>query len=49
MLKPAIDVQFRIDPVKFYKLHVFEENEFFEQPSLLFTMSTMTRWHAPWW
>ena len=40
LLKPAIDVQFRIDPVKFYKLHVFEENEFFEQPSLLFTIVT---------
>lgn len=38
LLKPAIDVQFRIDPVKFYKLHVFEENEFFEHPSLLFTI-----------
>lgn len=38
LLKPAIDVQFRIDPVKFYKLHVFEENEFFEQLSLLFTI-----------
>ena len=38
LLKPAIDVQFRIDPVKFYKLHVFEENEFFEQPSLLFSI-----------
>ena len=38
LLKPAIDVQFRIDPVKFYKLHVFEENEFFDQPSLLFTI-----------
>lgn len=38
LLKPAIDVQFRIDPVKFYKLHVFVENEFFEQPSLLFTI-----------
>ena len=38
LLKPAIDVQFRIDPVKFYKLHVFEENEFFAQPSLLFTI-----------
>lgn len=38
LLKPAIDVQFRIDPVKFYKLHVFEENVFFEQPSLLFTI-----------
>ena len=38
LLKPAIDVQFRIDPVKFYKLHLFEENDFFEQPSLLFTI-----------
>lgn len=38
LLKPAIDVQFRIDPVKFYKLHLFEENEFFELPSLLFTI-----------
>ena len=38
LLKPAVDVQFRIDPVKFYKLHVFEENDFFEQPSLLFTI-----------
>lgn len=38
LLKPAIDVQFRIDPVKFYKLHVFEENDFFEQPSLIFTI-----------
>ena len=38
LLKPAIDVQFRIDPVKFYKLHVFKENDFFEQPSLLFTI-----------
>lgn len=38
LLKPAIDVQFRIDPVKFYKLHVFEEIDFFEQPSLLFTI-----------
>ena len=36
LLKPAIDVQMRVDPVKFYKLHVFEENEFFEQPALLF-------------
>lgn len=36
LLKPAIDVQMRIDPVKFYKLHVFEENDFFEQPALLF-------------
>lgn len=38
LLKPAIDVQFRLDPVKFYKLHVFEENVFFEQPALLYTI-----------
>lgn len=28
LLKPATDVQFRLDPVKFYKLHLFEENDF---------------------
>ena len=38
LLKPAVDVQFRLDPVKFYKLHLFEENAFFEQPALLFTI-----------
>jgi len=37
-LKPAIDVQLRVDPVKFYKLHTFQENEFFEQPALLYTL-----------
>ncbi len=38
LLKPATDVQFRLDPVKFYKLHLFQENRFFEQPALLFTI-----------
>jgi hypothetical protein len=38
LLKPAIDVQLRIDPVKFYKLHSFVTNVFFEQPALLFTI-----------
>lgn len=38
ILKPVIDVQFRLDPVKFYKLHCFEDNDFFEQPALLFTI-----------
>lgn len=38
LLKPATDVQFRLDPVKFYKLHTFEENVFFEQPALLYTI-----------
>lgn len=38
LLKPATDVQFRLDPVKFYKLHVFTENDFFETPALLYTI-----------
>lgn len=38
MLKPAVDVQFRIDPVKFYKLHTFVENDFFETPALIHTI-----------
>lgn len=38
MLKPAIDVQFRLDSVKFYKLHVFQENIFFDTPALLYTI-----------
>ena len=36
MLKPSVDVQFRIDPVKFYKLHTFQENDFFETPALVY-------------
>lgn len=38
LLKPTVDVRLRIDPVKFYKLHTFEENDFFEQPALLYTI-----------
>lgn len=38
LLKPAVDVQFRIDATKFYKLHTFRENDFFERPALLFTL-----------
>lgn len=38
MLKPPIDVQLRIDSVKFYKLHTFQENDFFEQPALVYTI-----------
>lgn len=38
MLKPALDVQLRIDGVKFYKLHTFESNKFFEEPSLLYPL-----------
>ena len=38
LIKPAIDVQLRIDGVKFYKLHTFQANDFFEQPALLYTI-----------
>ncbi len=38
LLKPTVDAQFRLDPVKFYKLHTFRENDFFETPALLYTV-----------
>ncbi len=38
LLKPAVNAQLRIDTVKFYKLHVFCENDFFEQPALIYTI-----------
>lgn len=38
LLKPAVDVQFRVDAVKFYKLHTFQENDYFEQPALVYTL-----------
>lgn len=34
--KPVADVQFRIDKVKFYKLHTFQANEFFESVALIY-------------
>lgn len=38
MLKDPVSAQFRIDGVKFYKLHTFQQNDFFEQPALLYTI-----------
>ena len=38
MLKPALDIQLRIDGVKFYKLHTFQENDFFEQKALIYPL-----------
>lgn len=38
MIKPTVDVQLRIDGVKFYKLHTFQDNDFFEQPALIHTI-----------
>lgn len=36
--KPPVSVEFRIDGVKFYKLHTFQPTDFFETPALLFTI-----------
>jgi hypothetical protein len=38
LLKPPVNADVRMDPVKFYKLHAFRENPFFEQPSLIYTL-----------
>ncbi|MBP3511999.1 MAG: DUF2027 domain-containing protein [Prevotella sp.] len=38
ILKPAVDVRLRIDTVKFYKLHTFCDNIYFEQPALIYTL-----------
>lgn len=35
LLKQPVMVDFRIDAVKFYKLHTFVDNDFFEQPAML--------------
>ncbi|MEI7675565.1 MAG: DUF2027 domain-containing protein [Bacteroidales bacterium] len=34
-LKPAISVEHRVDTVKFYKLHSFQENQYFEDKAML--------------
>lgn len=36
LLKPAVSVELRIDAVKFYKLHTFQPNDFFEEPALVY-------------
>lgn len=38
LLKPPVNVPLRIDGVKFYKLHTFEENDFFEETALIYTI-----------
>lgn len=35
-LKPAYNVELRIDQVKFYKLHVFQQTPFFRDPALVY-------------
>ena len=38
ILKPTVDVQLRLDPVKFYKVHTMQPTDFFESPCLLYTL-----------
>jgi hypothetical protein len=38
LLKSPVNAQVRVDTVKFYKLHAFRENDFFEQPALIYTL-----------
>ena len=38
MLKPAVGVELRLDMVKFYKLHVFQESPFFREPALIYDL-----------
>ena len=45
--KPVVDALITIDPVKFYKLHTFSENDFFEQPALLYTIVEYDRVTRP--
>lgn len=36
MMKPAVNVEIRIDTVKFYKLHTFQQTDFFDTPALMY-------------
>ena len=38
LLKSPVNAQVRVDTVKFYKVHAFRENDFFEQPALIYTL-----------
>ena len=38
ILKPSVDAQFRLVPVKFYKLQTFQDTQFFESPALLYNI-----------
>lgn len=37
-MKPAMNIERRIDTVKFYKLHLFRENPFFEEDALMYDL-----------
>lgn len=36
VMKPAVNVEIRIDTVKFYKLHTFQMTDFFDTPALMY-------------
>ncbi len=36
LMKPAANVELRVDTVKFYKLHTFRESAYFEEPALIY-------------
>lgn len=36
LMKPAANVELRVDTVKFYKLHTFRESVYFEEPALIY-------------
>ena len=38
LVKDPVSVQFRLEPLKFYKVHTFEDTPFFEVPVLLYTI-----------
>lgn len=38
LVKDPVSVQFRLEPLKFYKVHIFEDTPFFEEPALLYTI-----------
>ncbi|KAA6304583.1 Endonuclease MutS2, partial [termite gut metagenome] len=38
VLKPAMEIELRIDTVKFYKLHLFHESIYFEKPALIYDL-----------
>lgn len=38
LIKDPVSVQFRLEPLKFYKVHTFQDSPFFEVPVLLYTI-----------
>lgn len=38
IIKTPVSVEFRLEPLKFYKTHLFEDTPFFDVPSLVYTL-----------